>query len=89
MFSPAVDAHWELPPPETAPALASLDTPAAEASLVGTTTASNWQPPRETDAASWLGSAALLCFTLALLAAALSLAHRRSQPSALLRSPSH
>jgi hypothetical protein len=86
MFSPAVDAHWELPPPETAPALASLDTPAAEASLVGTTTASNWQPPRETDAASWLGSAALLCFALALLLAALSLAHRRSQPPALLRS---
>lgn len=89
MFSPAVDAHWELPPPETAPALASLDTPAAEARVVSVNTAPSWQPPRETDAASWLGSAALLCFALALLAAALSLAHRRSHPPALLQSLRH
>lgn len=86
MFSPAVDAHWELPPPETAPVLASLAAPVAEASVVGTTTASPWQLPAADDTASWLGSAALWCFALALLLAALSLAHRRSQSPALLRS---
>lgn len=88
MFSPAVDTHWELPP-ETAPALASPDTPAAETSVVGITTAPNWQPPRQTEAAHWLGSAALLCFALALLAAALGLAHQRGRPLTLLRSLGH
>lgn len=89
MFSPAVDAHWELPPTESAPVLASLAAPVAEASVVGTTAAAPWQPPAAVDTASWLGSAALWCFALALLLAALSLAQRRRQRPALPRSWLH
>jgi len=89
MFSPAVDAHWELPPPEAAQANGSLDTSDASASLVGSTAAASWQPPQEPGTGTWLGSTSALGVALALLVAAFSLMRHRGPAISLLRTPGH